>query len=57
MTCPGIPVEVAERLKDRRRERLYVAYEEAANDPAYRAEMAELLEEFDCTTEDGLDED
>jgi hypothetical protein len=39
-----------------RRERLYAAYQEAANDPEYAAEMAELTQEFDCAVADGLSE-
>ena len=32
------------------------AYQEAANDPDYVAEMAELSEEFDVALADGLSE-
>lgn len=47
---------IVERLKELRRERLYAAYQEAANDPEYAAEMDELTREFDCTVADGLSE-
>ena len=47
---------IIDRLKELRRERLYAAYQEAANDPEYVAEMAELTAEFDCTVADGLSE-
>jgi Arc/MetJ-type ribon-helix-helix transcriptional regulator len=47
---------IIERLKELRRERLYAAYQEAANDPEYAAEMAELTQEFDCAVADGLSE-
>jgi hypothetical protein len=43
------------RLKELRRERLYAAYEEAAQNPEYRAEMAELSAEFDSAITDGLE--
>lgn len=48
---------IVERLKELRRERLYAAYEEAANDPEYAAEMAELDRDFDVTVADGLGDD
>ncbi|HYW11356.1 MAG TPA: hypothetical protein VE871_05345 [Longimicrobium sp.] len=47
--------EDVNRLKERRRERLYAAYQEAAGDPAYIMEMSELTEEFECVVGDGLD--
>ena len=47
--------EIVNRLKERRRERLYAAYGEAASDPSYVSEMAELSREFDCAVADGLD--
>ncbi len=46
---------IIERLKELRRERLYAAYQEAANDPAYVADMAEINAEFDVAIGDGLD--
>jgi len=48
---------IVERLKELRRERLYAAYEEAAADPEYVAEMAELDRDFDVTVADGLSHD
>lgn len=48
---------IVDRLKELRRERLYAAYEEAANDPEYAAEMAELDHDFDVTIADGLSDD
>jgi phage gp16-like protein len=45
---------IVERLKQLRRDRLYAAYEEAANDPEYVTEMAELDRDFDVTVADGL---
>ena len=47
--------ETIQRLKEARRERLYAAYEQAANDPAYVAEMMELDADFSVTLADGLD--
>lgn len=47
---------IIQRLKGLRRERLYAAYEEAASDPEYVAEMAELADEFDRAVADGLSE-
>jgi hypothetical protein len=43
-----------ERLNELRRERLYAAYQEAADDPAYVAEMADINTEFDVAVGDGL---
>lgn len=48
---------IIERLKELRRERLYAAYAQAASDPEYMAEMAELERDFDVATADGLSED
>jgi hypothetical protein len=48
---------IIERLKQLRRERLYAAYDEAANDPKFVAEMEELDGEFDITVADGLGEE
>lgn len=45
---------IVERLKELRRERLFAAYEEAASDPEYVAEMAELERDFDVAVADGL---
>jgi hypothetical protein len=38
-----------------RRERLHKAYEEAARDQAFQAEMAEIDRAFDATVADGLE--
>ena len=48
---------IVERLKELRRERLYAAYAEAASDPEYAAEMAEIDAEFDSAVGDGLDDE
>jgi hypothetical protein len=48
---------IVERLKELRRERLYAAYAEAANDPEYTAEMAEITAEFEPAIGDGLDDE
>jgi hypothetical protein len=48
---------IIERLKELRRERLYAAYAEAAADPDYVAEMAELERDFDSTVGDGLSDE
>lgn len=45
---------IVERLKQLRRERLYAAYEEAATDPVYASDMAELDRDFDVAVGDGL---
>ena len=47
---------IVAHLKALRRLRLYAAYVEAANDPEYRAEMAELTAEFDAAVADGLED-
>jgi hypothetical protein len=47
--------DAVDHPKERRRERLYAAYQEAANDPAYVREMGELTAEFECAVDDGLD--
>jgi len=44
---------VKERLRERRRERVYAAYAEAALDPVFMAEMAETTRVFDVTIGDG----
>jgi hypothetical protein len=43
------------RLKDLRREKIYAAYEEAAQDPAFMEDMRSTGEVFDVTTSDGLE--
>jgi hypothetical protein len=57
MRQKGNSVEAAliQQLKEARRERLYKAYEEAAADAQYVAEMSELDRDFDVTIADGLD--
>lgn len=42
--------------KKSRREQLYQAYDNAARDPAFMAEMGEISRAFDVTTADGLTE-
>jgi hypothetical protein len=41
-------------LRERRRVKIYAAYEEAANDPAFMADMNDDLRAFDNTLWDGL---
>ncbi len=41
------------KLRERRRDRVYAAYAEAANDPAFMAEMVETDRVFDITVSDG----
>jgi hypothetical protein len=48
---------IVERLKELRRERLYAAYEQAAADPEYRSEIAELNRDFEVVVSDGLGDD
>lgn len=43
-------------LAERRRETLYLAYAEAAQDPVFMADMREVSEAFDATVADGLEE-
>ena len=43
------------RLKELRRERVYSAYEEAAQDPAFMQDMGTISETFGVTALDGLD--
>jgi hypothetical protein len=40
-------------LRERRRERLYRAYAEAARDPVFMADMVSTTREFDVTLSDG----
>ena len=44
---------VKERLRQRRRERVYASYAAAALDPSFRAEVADLERAFDVTVGDG----
>ena len=39
--------QIIAALREQRRERLYAAYDEAANDPAFVAEMDAIAREFD----------
>ena len=45
---------VRSSLRERRRARMYAAYEEAAKDPAFMADMNADLQAFDNTLRDGL---
>ena len=45
---------VRARLRERRRAKIYAAYEEAAKDPAFMADMNADLQAFDQTLGDGL---
>ena len=45
---------VKERLRERRRARVYAAYAAAAQDPAFMAEMAETERAFDVAVGDGV---
>ena len=45
---------VVAALRERRRERLYAAYAEAAQDPAFVAEMEDVSRAFDVAVGDGL---
>lgn len=64
-TAVGIGAAVAATLLFRRqrtseplsarKQRLHQAYEEAASDEAYQAEMAEIDRAFDATVGDGLE--
>lgn len=45
---------VVAHLRELRRARVYAAYEEAARDPEFMAEMREVAEAFDGTVADGL---
>ena len=53
----SVEAAIIQRLKEARRERLYKAYEEAAANPEYAAEMSELDRDFDVTIADGLDDE
>jgi hypothetical protein len=43
------------RLKELRREKIYSAYEEAARDPAFMADMGSTSEAFNVAARDGLE--
>ena len=44
---------VREKLRERRRAKVYAAYEEAAHDPAYMADLNADMKAFDVTLSDG----
>jgi hypothetical protein len=44
---------VKERLRECRREKLYAAYAEAADDPDFMAEMSDTVRAFDVALGDG----
>jgi Arc/MetJ-type ribon-helix-helix transcriptional regulator len=46
---------VLARLRELRRARVYAAYDEAARDPEFMAEMRRVTEEFDHMAADGLE--
>jgi hypothetical protein len=48
------PAAEGARLRELRRARLVAGYAEAANDPDYALEMAELVIEADVAAADGL---
>ena len=45
---------VKDRLRERRRKRVYAAYAEASQDPFLAAEMARIEQVFDATIGDGV---
>src|SRR4051812_28764571 len=48
-----VEAAVKERLRERRRESVYAAYAEGAQDPGFMAEMADGERAFDVTIGDG----
>lgn len=48
---------IREKLRRDKRDRLYLAYREAALDPAFMADMSEVAAELDSTVGDGLRDD
>lgn len=46
---------VKERLRERRREKVYAAYAEAAQDPEFMAEMLDVDRAFDASVGDGVE--
>ncbi len=48
---------IVRRLKELRRDRIYSAYAEAAQDPAFMADMRAMTAAFDVTARDGLESD
>ena len=55
----NVVVEDAVRtmLGERRRAEVYAAYQEAAKDPAFMADMNADIAAFDCTLLDGMEDD
>ena len=51
-----VELALEQKLRDLRRERLYAAYEEAANDPAFVREIEKTTRAFDESASDGLRE-
>jgi Arc/MetJ-type ribon-helix-helix transcriptional regulator len=49
-----VEAAIEEKLRRGKRERLYSAYQEAAQDPAFMGEMREVTAAFDHTGTDGL---
>ena len=49
-----VEAAVVAALRERRRERLYAAYAEAARDPDFAADMDEATQAFDAALGDGL---
>jgi uncharacterized protein (UPF0305 family) len=47
---------VVARLRELRRAKVYAAYQDAARDPEFMADMAETTEAFDAALLDGLSE-
>lgn len=45
---------VRDKLRERRRAKLYAAYEEASNDPAFMRDMNADIDAFDTTLSDDL---
>jgi hypothetical protein len=44
------------RLKELRRERIYTAYAEATEDPAFMEDMGAAAEAFDAVSRDGMED-
>ncbi len=47
---------VVAALRERRRERLYAEYAEAASDPHFMSDMSDMLHAFDVTLADGREQ-
>lgn len=48
-----VETAVREKLRDRRRAKVYAAYEEASRDPVYMRQLNEDTDAFDVTLSDG----